>query len=55
MTNTHAAFVDNPIAGEKDLRLAGGTEEYCARVLAERLELSPCRTGYVRPLTAEEL
>lgn len=53
--NTHAAFVNNPIEGEKDLRIAGGSESHCERVLADRLALSPCRTGYVRPLTEQEL
>ncbi len=55
MANTHAAFVNSPIEGEKDLRIAGGSEKHCEDVLAKRLELSPCRTGYVRELTEDEL
>lgn len=54
MPNTHAAFVHGGPSGAKDLRIAGGTEEHCNKVLAERLALSPCRTGYVRELTDPE-
>jgi hypothetical protein len=53
--NTHAAFLKSVIPGEKDLRLAAGSELYCQQRLDARLALSPCREGYVRELTAEEL
>lgn len=52
--NTHAAFLSGE-EGSKDERIAGGTEQWCAQVLAARLLIAPGRTGYVRPLTEAEL
>lgn len=51
--NTHAAFETRE--GEKDKRLAGGSEAHCERVLSERQAADPELTGYVRPLTEQEL
>lgn len=51
--NTHAAFETRE--GEKEKRLAGGSEAHCERVLAERRAADPALTGYVRPLTEQEL
>lgn len=53
--NTHAAFLTGTEEGSKDERIAGGTEQWCAQVLAARLLIAPGRTGYVRPLTEAEL
>lgn len=53
--NTHAAFLTGTEEGSKDERIAGGTEQWCAQVLAARLLIAPGRTGYVRPLTDAEL
>jgi hypothetical protein len=52
--NTHVAFLSGE-EGSKDERIAGGTEQWCAQVLAARLLIAPGRTGYVRPLTEAEL
>lgn len=53
--NTHVAFLTGTQEGSKDERIASGTEQWCAQVLAARLLIAPGRTGYVRPLTEAEL
>lgn len=53
--NTHVAFLNAKTEGEKDQRIAGGSEEWCAQVLAARLLIAPGRTGYVRMLSESEL
>jgi len=55
MTHTHGAWLDNGPDNGKPERIAGGTEEWCGQVLAARLRITPERTGYVRPLTEDEL
>jgi len=55
MTNTHGAWLDNGPDNGKPERIAGGTELWCREVLAARLRITPERTGYVRPLTEDEL
>lgn len=53
--NTHVAFLDAPQRGDKATRVAAGTEDFCAFVLAQRLEQNPGSTGFVRELTESEL
>lgn len=53
--NTHVAFMADPIPGAMVHRIAAGTEEFCTRVLEDRLARVPYRTGYVRALTESEL
>lgn len=49
MSNTHGAWL-NGQDGEKDRRLAGGSEKHCAAILEQ-----DGRPGYVRALTEDEL
>lgn len=50
MSNTHGAWLYGA-EGEKDQRLAGGSEKHCQAVLEAR----GADLGYVRALTADEL
>ena len=49
MSNTHGAWLHGQ-DGEKDRRLAGGSEKHCAAVLEKA-----GGDGYVRALTEDEL
>ena len=53
--STHGAWLDATVEGAKDNRIAGGSAEHCLLVLKDRLAANPDRTGYVRPLTEDEL
>lgn len=50
MSNTHGAWLYGA-EGEKDQRLAGGSEKHCQLVLEARGQ----DLGYVRALTEDEL
>lgn len=54
-TAQHGAWLDATVEGAKDNRIAGGSAEHCLLVLKNRLAANPGRTGYVRPLTEDEL